>query len=162
MRNSKKKLQEKYIEQNYLYDSLICDFGQKTHMADGYILCNVLSYSLFRLLLGIMYVTGFLSLWISNTAATSMMLPISVALAKQLTLNEAKKSTKESSENKNEGVLDTNVLTDINPDSEKTEELTVVTSPPIAVTDTKVEKNEHELTTASKRMMKGFCLAIAY
>lgn len=31
-----------------------------------------------------MCVTGFLSLWISNTASTSMMLPIVVALVKQL------------------------------------------------------------------------------
>lgn len=37
-----------------------------------------------RLLLGVMSVTGFLSLWISNTAATSMMLPIVIALVKQL------------------------------------------------------------------------------
>ena len=36
-----------------------------------------------RLLLGVMYVTGFISLWISNTAATSMMLPIALALAKE-------------------------------------------------------------------------------
>lgn len=31
-----------------------------------------------------MSVTGFLSLWISNTASASMMLPIVVALAKQI------------------------------------------------------------------------------
>ena len=31
-----------------------------------------------------MSVTGFLSLWISNTASSSMMLPIVVALVKQL------------------------------------------------------------------------------
>ena len=31
-----------------------------------------------------MYVTGFLSLWIQNTAAASMMLPIVIALVKQL------------------------------------------------------------------------------
>jgi di/tricarboxylate transporter len=35
-------------------------------------------------MLGIMYVTGFLSLWIQNTAAASMMLPIVIALVKQL------------------------------------------------------------------------------
>ena len=31
-----------------------------------------------------MYVTAFVSMWISNTAATSIMLPIGVSLAKQL------------------------------------------------------------------------------
>ncbi len=36
------------------------------------------------LLLGIMMVTGFLSLWIQNTAAASMMLPIVAALVKQV------------------------------------------------------------------------------
>ena len=35
-------------------------------------------------MLGIMYVTGFLSLWIQNTAAASMMLPIVIALVKKL------------------------------------------------------------------------------
>ena len=37
-----------------------------------------------RILLGIMYVTAFVSMWISNTAATSIMLPIGVSLGKQL------------------------------------------------------------------------------
>jgi hypothetical protein len=31
-----------------------------------------------------MYLTGFGSLWITNTAATSMMLPIALALSKEL------------------------------------------------------------------------------
>jgi di/tricarboxylate transporter len=37
-----------------------------------------------RLLLGIMSVTGFLSLWISNVASASMMLPITIAIVKQI------------------------------------------------------------------------------
>jgi len=38
----------------------------------------------FLLLLGIMSVSGFLSLWISNVASASMMLPIVVAIVKQI------------------------------------------------------------------------------
>lgn len=37
-----------------------------------------------RLLLGIMCITAFLSLWISNTAVTAMMLPIVISLVKNL------------------------------------------------------------------------------
>lgn len=36
------------------------------------------------LLLGIMAISGFLSLWISNTASASMMLPITIEIVKQL------------------------------------------------------------------------------
>ncbi len=38
----------------------------------------------FILLFGIMSVTGFLSMWISNVASASMMLPITIAIVKQL------------------------------------------------------------------------------
>ena len=37
-----------------------------------------------RLMLGLMLPTWFLSMWISNTAATSMMLPIIQAVMKQI------------------------------------------------------------------------------
>ena len=36
------------------------------------------------LLLGIMMISGFLSLWISNAASASMMLPITIEIVKQL------------------------------------------------------------------------------
>ncbi len=35
-------------------------------------------------MLGFMSITGFLSLWISNAAATSIMLPIVISVVKQL------------------------------------------------------------------------------
>lgn len=38
----------------------------------------------YRLLLGIMLVSWFLSVWISNTATTAMMLPIVLSLVKNL------------------------------------------------------------------------------
>lgn len=38
-----------------------------------------------RIILGFMLATGFLSMWISNTATAVMMLPIGIAVAKQLT-----------------------------------------------------------------------------
>ena len=38
----------------------------------------------YRLILGFMLVTAFLSLWISNTVTTSMMLPVVNAVVKEL------------------------------------------------------------------------------
>jgi sodium-dependent dicarboxylate transporter 2/3/5 len=46
-------------------------------------------------MLGMMFVTWFLSLWISNTASTAMMLPIAIVTCKQvskLDQNSTKKS----------------------------------------------------------------------
>ena len=48
-------------------------------------------------MLGIMYVTGFLSLWIQNTAAASMMLPIVIALVKKLSKYNKAYSTPDAS-----------------------------------------------------------------
>jgi hypothetical protein len=41
-------------------------------------------FNCLRLLLGVMSITGFLSLWISNVASASMMLPIIMAMVIQL------------------------------------------------------------------------------
>jgi di/tricarboxylate transporter len=38
------------------------------------------------ILLGILSITGFLSLWISNAAVASMILPVTVSIAKQLVI----------------------------------------------------------------------------
>ena len=47
-------------------------------------ICMIIGSEPKRLLLGIMCVTGFISLWISNSTTTSMILPISLSLAKLL------------------------------------------------------------------------------
>ena len=50
----------------------------------------MVKFLLKRLLLGMMSITGFISLWISNTATTSMMLPIVVEVARQLIIANRK------------------------------------------------------------------------
>ena len=42
----------------------------------SYVFVTLTFYSVYRLMLGLMLPTWFLSMWISNTAATSMMIPI--------------------------------------------------------------------------------------
>ena len=127
------------------------------------------------LLLGIMYVTGFLSLWIQNTAAASMMLPIVIALVKQI----AKYNKIYSEEhhhprsNKVESVttIQLKEITDINEkkleetqisemESEKAE--IVAESESKESTPGHVEHTELPDTKAAKNLMKGFCLSIAY
>ncbi|RNA06658.1 solute carrier family 13 member 2, partial [Brachionus plicatilis] len=115
------------------------------------------------LLLGVMTVTGFLSLWISNTASSSMMLPIVVALVKQLAkYNPAfsnKKTIPSVSYNKvnDASNLDTNT-------GFKVEHVTYNDDEGTFHEETSEEHiaNEELQTPAGKKLMKGFCLGIAY
>lgn len=50
---------------------------------------NMMGTNIQYLILGFMIATGFLSMWISNTAASVMMLPIGIAIVKQLKDNPA-------------------------------------------------------------------------
>ena len=54
------------------------------HQRIALTIINTIGTSINRILLGFMIATGFLSMWISNTATTVMMLPIGMAIVSQL------------------------------------------------------------------------------
>lgn len=61
--------------------------------------------------MGFMIVTAFLSMWISNTATTAMMLPISQAVLEQLSATEADSDEKELREGQDNQAFE---LTEVN------------------------------------------------
>lgn len=71
----------------FIFASLIIGIGIETtglHQKIALKVCMKIGHEPKWILLGIMSVTGFLSIWISNTATTSMILPIVVSIVKQL------------------------------------------------------------------------------
>lgn len=105
---------------------------------------RVLGSRINTLMLGLMLPTWFLSMWISNTAATSMMLPILVAVTEQMErmekLDHEHHGDTEDSEEKKNGVASVEAVT-----MEMDESSTL-------------RKKSPEL----KRMSKGFALCVAY
>ncbi len=59
----------------------ICMEKWNLHRRIALVIINLVGTSPNRLILGFMVATGFLSMWISNTATTMMMLPIGLAIA---------------------------------------------------------------------------------
>lgn len=105
---------------------------------------RVLGSRINTLMLGLMLPTWFLSMWISNTAATSMMLPILVAVTEQMErmekLDHVHHGDTEDAEEKKNGVASVEAVT-----MEMDEGSTL-------------RKKSPEL----KRMSKGFALCVAY
>lgn len=105
---------------------------------------RVLGSRINTLMLGLMLPTWFLSMWISNTAATSMMLPILVAVTEQMErmekLDHEHHGDTEDAEEKKNGVASVEAVT-----MEMDESSTL-------------RKKSPEL----KRMSKGFALCVAY
>lgn len=105
---------------------------------------RVLGSRINTLMLGLMLPTWFLSMWISNTAATSMMLPILVAVTEQMErmekLDHEHHGDTEDAEEKKNGVASVEAVT-----MEMDEGSTL-------------RKKSPEL----KRMSKGFALCVAY
>ena len=110
-----------------------------------------------------MSVTGFLSVWISNTATTSMILPIVISIVKQIVRIDPrfKKDPKKIEIYELETVMHESISgTKLkNPETESENELEVVTE----------AHHTEELTDEilfeskeAKKMLKGFCLSITY
>jgi len=59
------------------------------------IINNIINFLYFSILLAIMSCTAFLSLWISNGAATGMMLPIIQAILVELIAGSRREATEE-------------------------------------------------------------------
>jgi di/tricarboxylate transporter len=105
-----------------------------------------------------MSVTGFLSVWISNTATTSMILPIVISIVKQIVRIDPrfKKDPKKIEIYELETISGTQLK---NTETESENELEVATDAHHAeeLTDEILfESNE------AKKMLKGFCLSITY
>jgi sodium-dependent dicarboxylate transporter 2/3/5 len=60
------------------------------HILIAQAIMDVVGYSKPRLLLGIILSTGFLSMWVSNTATALMMLPLAIAIIEALPMEERK------------------------------------------------------------------------
>ena len=130
------------------------------------------------LLLGIMTVTGFLSLWIQNTAAASMMLPIVTALVKQIAQfnpvysQEQPHSKKRTNKIENISQIQ---LTEYLQEKESTSpmnkpqfdhgEIQTISGMENAneADESNAKKNDDVIKTKTAfNLMKGFCLSIAY
>lgn len=71
----------------FIFSSLVISLSIRTtklHEKIALKICMVIGSDPKWLLLGIMSVTGFLSLWISNSTATSMILPLSISIVKEI------------------------------------------------------------------------------
>ncbi|XP_048730828.2 solute carrier family 13 member 2-like isoform X2 [Ostrea edulis] len=102
---------------------------------------RVLGSRVNTLMLGLMAPTWFLSMWISNTAATSMMLPILVAITEQM-----EKLEKEQLYGEEEAVKEKNGDA----------------SPGMIKIDVEDDATVREKTNELKQMTKGFALCVAY
>jgi solute carrier family 13 (sodium-dependent dicarboxylate transporter), member 2/3/5 len=60
------------------------------HILIAQAIMDTIGYSKPRLMLGIILSTGFLSMWVSNTATTLMMLPLAIAVIEALPVNDRK------------------------------------------------------------------------
>ena len=125
-------------------------------------------YDLSRLLLGMMSITGFISLWISNTATTSMMLPIVIEVARQLILAnkeifEHRMPLKQSKitdlvvTNKPNAVIELDkAAVEPKEESEKTTGATSIHFEPL--------EHEEDIFSSkpAKKLLTGFCISITY
>ena len=113
-----------------------------------------------RLLLGIMLVTSFLSLWVSNTAAASMMLPIVIEIVNQLVKTKKDLFTEEDSSNSKNKIHLINAAYEMNNFGDKDSLDQAETAVEVIETPNEDTADKHKI--ASERMIKGFCLSISY
>lgn len=107
------------------------------------------------LMLGLMLPTWFLSMWISNTAATSMMVPIITAVASQMSELEPNKISQ------NDGVRN-NGFDDVEDSVSNADTDVAMTNGNAGMEHEAEPKDEKEKEESIKKMSKGFALCVAY
>ncbi|XP_051956580.1 solute carrier family 13 member 2-like [Xyrauchen texanus] len=116
------------------------------------------------LMLGFMIVTAFLSMWISNTATTAMMLPISQAVLKQLSTTEAEADEKELREGQYNQAFELAEVSDTKPplDDYDTGDKLSISSDPEAGINPLSEHRRKEREAKYLRLSKGMSLSVCY
>ncbi|XP_051959587.1 solute carrier family 13 member 2-like [Xyrauchen texanus] len=116
------------------------------------------------LMLGFMIVTAFLSMWISNTASTAMMLPISQAVLEQLSATEAESDEKELREGQDNQSFELAEVSGTKPPlyDDITGDKPNINSDPEAGINTPSEHRRKERVEKYLRLSKGMNLSVCY
>ncbi|KAG1970034.1 solute carrier family 13 member 2 [Pimephales promelas] len=114
------------------------------------------------LMLGFMIVTSFLSMWISNTATTAMMLPISQAVLEQLSATEADSDEKELREGQDNQAFELTEVNTKHPLDNFSGEKPNVNPDLEARIDSVSESRRKEREAKYIRLFKGMSLCVCY
>ncbi|CAF0823698.1 unnamed protein product [Brachionus calyciflorus] len=161
-----KEVSKIYFHDNvmFIFSSLIIGLGIETtglHEKLALRICMSVGSEPKWILLGIMSATGFLSVWISNTATASMILPIVVSLVKQLVILDPDFQEQVEINGQKVSSIEMNsfessaTLKDL-----KDEDIRIELKEEIS----KIQDDDEDVfrTKNAKNLIKAFCLSITY